>query len=88
MLYQALLEQIVNRGCLVVLITIQTLHCVVLFDPKALQIAQNLRLNRNFILTDYETLILTDGFVESEPGVLSNLLTRDTLVRIGLQNLI
>lgn len=70
------------------LVPVQALHCVVFLYPKSLQIAQNFWLNRNLILANYETLILTNWLVDLEPGMFTNLLTGDSLVWVSLQNTI
>ena len=82
------MEEIVHSCHLIVLITIQALSCIVFLEAVAFEISKKRGFNRNLILTNYQSLALTDGLISLVPGVLLDLICGQSLVRICFENLI
>ena len=88
LLNQALLQQVIHCGHLVVLVTIQTLSCIVFLETIAFKISEKWGLDRDLVLTNDESLALANGLVCLIPGVLLNLICSQALVRVRFKNLV
>jgi len=88
LLYQTLLEQVVNSRNLVVFVPIQALRRIVFLEAIALEVAKQGGLDGNLILPDDQTLTFAHRLVGLVPGVLFDLRRCQPLVRVRLQNLI
>ena len=88
MLNEALLQQVVDCCHLVVLVAIQTVHSVIFLESVSLEVDEQRRFDRDLILTDDEALIPANWLVQLVPRMLLDLLSRESLVWIGLHDLL
>ena len=70
------------------LVSIQTLRCVVFLETIAFEISEQGRLNWYFVLANNQALTLADRFVGLIPRVRLDLFRCITLIRVRLENLI
>jgi hypothetical protein len=73
---------------LVVLVAIQTVHSVIFLESVSLEVDEQRRFDRDLILTDDEALIPANWLVQLVPRMLLDLLSRESLVWIGLHDLL
>ena len=88
LLHQSLLKQIVHCGHLVVLVAIQALSCIVLFETIAFEISEKGRLDRNLILSNDQALAFADGLIRLIPRVLLDLICCQPLIRVRFKNFV
>ena len=87
LLFKFLMEKVVSCGHLVMFVLIETHHGEIGFESKLVQIAHHAWLNRDLILAYDESFGLADWLVRiSVPGVVHDLLSGQSLVRIGLHD--
>lgn len=81
------MKQIVDCCDLVMFVSVKTTGCIISFEPELFKVTEQSRLNRDFILANYQSFVLADGFRDLVPGVSLDLLCCVTLVWVDLHDL-
>ena len=82
------MKQVVHCGHLIVLITIETLCSIVFLKPIAFKVAKQRGLYRDLVLPNNQALALTDRLVSLVPRMLFDLGCCQSLIRVGLEDLV
>ena len=70
------------------LVSIQTLRCIVFLEAVAFEVAEQRRFDRNLVLTDDEALTLAHRLVCLVPRMLLDLCCCEAFVRVSLKNFV
>ena len=82
------MQQIVHCRHLVVLVAVQALRRIVLLEAVAFEVSEERGLDRDLVFANDQALAPANWRVGLVPGVLLDLLSSESLVRVGLQDFV
>ena len=73
---------------MVVFVVVDALHCIVFLESISLEIFEERGFNWYFIFPYHKPLVFADRFVEAIPRMLFDLISCESLIRVGLKDFV
>jgi hypothetical protein len=86
LLLVALMEQVVDCSYLVMFVVVQTLLCIVSFEPKLFKHLYYLRFHWDYILANDKTLVVTNWLINVVPLMFLDVLGFESSIWISIQD--